>query len=76
MDLAMVVGFSIGSPGIPYSRLACEQCGADMRTTASRFSFLLVAELPPAQWVLRFDRSQEISVTLTFGHDAVMGIQA
>ena len=74
MDLAKV-GFSIGSPGIPCSRLACEQCGADMRTTTSHSSFLLDAELPPAQWVLRFDRSQEISATLTFGHDAVMGIQ-
>ena len=74
MGLALV-GFSIGSPRIPYSRLACEQRGADMRTTTSHYSYLLDAELPPAQWVLRFDRSQEISATLTFGHDAVMGIQ-
>ena len=76
MDLAMVVGFLIGSPGIPYSRLACEQRGADSALPLHIFLCLLDAELPPAQWVLRFDRSQEISATLTFGHDAVMGIQA
>ena len=75
MDLAMV-GFSIGSPGIPCSRLACEQCGADSALPLHILLCLFDAELPPAQWVLRFDRSQEISVTLTFGHDAVMGIQA
>ena len=41
VDGLSMVGLSIGSPRTPYSRLACEQCGASMRTY--RFTFILLA---------------------------------
>ena len=74
VDGLSTVGFSTGSPGALFSRLDCEPRGASICFDGLTFFCAMPSCL--AQWVLRFDRFQKISVTPTFGHDAVMRIQS